>query len=376
MKVLIVNPRMFIYGGAELLIVRLCRALVQRGIPHALLTPAIIPDVSKHLPETRVIVAPGPQDVRIYGHLWRIVRKYAPAYDLVNIHNFPAEFAAWRCPRPVVWMCNEPELYLRKLNTRTLRGRLLGAPVLALERHIVRQYVRTAVVADAFNADRFHALYGIRPRIIPYGIDYDYFAAAAADQVAAFRRRWPGRFIILQAGMLTPLKNQIQSLWTLKELKASIPGVLLVLAGFWEPAYKAELDRFIAAHVLAGDVVFTGHIDREELRTYYHACDVLLHPVGAQGGWLAPFEALSAGRPVVVSPEMTAAPMIAAEKIGIVTDRYAEALVDLYQHPEKYAARAQKGREWVRQHLSWNHFCAGMVQVFEETLMAWEFQNV
>lgn len=368
MRVLIVYPRFFVYGGAELLIVRLCDYLSRQGVASAVLTSQMIPEVAKHLVNTEVIRVPHRPDFRVAGPLWRMLRKCAADYDLVNVHNYPAEFTAFMCRRPVVWMCNEPELYLSKISPRTFRGKLLSAPVFSLEKFIVRNYINAVVVSDAFNADRFHSVYGARPRIIPYGIDYDFFAAVDADQVAALRRRWNGRFVILHAGMMTSLKNQLQSLQTLCALKSRIPGVLLVLAGFWDQAYKAAMDKFIAEKGLADDVVFTGHVDRQKLRAYYQGCDVLLHPVRAQGGWLAPFEALSAGLPVVVSPEMTAAAMIASEKIGIITQDYAGVIAEMQQHPQTYQAMAQKGREWVRQNLSWDKFGEGMLGVFNATL--------
>lgn len=369
MRVLVVNPRFFVYGGAELLIVELCRHLTRQNIAHALLTTAIIPEVAQALPQTRIIVIPCDWDnVKIYFNLWRAVRQQAAEYDLINIHNFPAEFSAFLLRKPVVWMCNEPELYLRKINTKTRRGKILGTPVFLLERWLVRNFITKTVVADAFNARRFKSIYGIEPNIIHYGIDYDFFSIADESHIQQLKAQWGRRFVMLHVGMLTPLKNQMGSLQILRDLKKHIPDCLLVLAGYWEEMYKSLLDNFIAVHQLAENVIFTGHLNRRSLKNYYHSANVLLHPVGPQGGWLAPFEALCAGLPIVVSPEMTAADLIVREHLGIVTSNYTKVIKDIYEQPSSCQAMAEHGRQWVRENLSWDKFCQGMLAVFSTVL--------
>jgi glycosyltransferase involved in cell wall biosynthesis len=369
MRVLIVNPRFFVYGGAELLIVELCRHLARQNIEHALLTTAIIPEVAQALPKTRIILSPcGWNNLKIYFHLWRAVRRHAAEYDLINVHNFPAEFSAFLRRQPVVWMCNEPELYLRKINTKTRRGKMLGAPVFLFERWIVRNFINKTIVSDSFNARRFKSLYGIEPNVIHYGIDYEFFSVPDESCVNRLKTQWGKRFVMLHVGIMTPLKNQLRSLQVLCEVKQRIPDCLLVLAGCWENAYKSLLDRFIAENQLAENVLFTGHIDRQSLKNYYHSCNVLLHPVSSQGGWLAPFEALCAGLPIVVAPEMTASDLITREHLGIVTGNYAEVVRNIYEQPSSYQAMARHGKQWVRENLSWNKFCLGMLDVFNAAL--------
>jgi glycosyltransferase involved in cell wall biosynthesis len=369
MRVLIVNPRFFIYGGAELLIVELCRYLTRKNVEHALLTTAIIPEVSQALPKTRIILIPCRWDsLKFYFNLWLAVRKHASQYDLINIHNFPAEFSAFMSRRPVVWMCNEPELYLRKINTKSRRGKLLGAPVFLFERWIVRNFIRKTIVSDPFNARRFQSLYGIAPSVVNYGIDYDFFSVPDESGVHRLKAQWGKRFVILHVGMMTPLKNQLRSLQALCEVKKRIPDCLLVLAGSWEDAYKSLLDSFIIENQLAKNVIFTGHIDRQELKSYYYTCNVLLHPIGSQGGWLAPFEALCAALPIVVAPDMTASEIITEKQLGTVTNDYEEVINCIYEQPSSYQAMAQYGKQWVRENLSWDKFCQGMLDVFNAAL--------
>ena len=369
MRVLIVNPRFFVYGGAELLIVELCRHLASQNVEHALLTTAIISEVTDKIPNTRIILVSSNWDsVKYYFDLWSAVRKYSTEFEVVNLHNFPAEFSAFICPRPVVWMCNEPELYLRKIRAKSWRGKLLAPPVFQLERWIIRNFISKSIVSDSFNARRFESLYNIVPNVINYGIDYDFFSNFDGSAVHQLKTKWGNRFVILHVGMMTPLKNQLRSLQVLREAKKRISNCLLILAGSWEDSYKTLLDSFIAENKLGDHVLFTGHIDRQELKNYYYACNVLLHPIGAQGGWLAPFEALCAALPIIVAPELTASEIIAENKIGTVTEDYVGIIEDMQEHHSFYLAMAQTGKQWVKENLSWYKFCQGMLDVFNAAL--------
>lgn len=127
---------------------------------------------------------------------------------------------------------------------------------------------------------------------------------------------------------------------------------------------KKKVDKFIHDNNLEGHVVFLGHVTRDELRYLYHNADVMLHPISSQGGWLSPFEMICAGKPVIVSKDLTAASIIEREQIGIVTDNYVEALLDVYLNKEKYRRMSSRGSEYVRAHLSWDRFAEQMLTEF------------
>lgn len=113
-------------------------------------------------------------------------------------------------------------------------------------------------------------------------------------------------------------------------------------------------------------IIFKGHLNREDIRDFYYACDILMHPIKSQGGWLTPFEALCARKPIIVSSQMTASDIIKRENIGIVTNNYAEAVIDIYRNPTKYNEMANRGKEWVKQNLSWDIFSEKMLDLFCE----------
>lgn len=366
MRVLIVNPGIFAYGGAELLIVRLANYMTKRGIENAFLTTTIPPVMEKDLDRTRILIQKVPNiplgEIRELLALHRGVKNNLDNFDVINVHNYPAELSVYPYDKPVVWMCNEPFLYLMSFES-SLTLKLRTKIKLIFDKYVVRNYIKNVVVADGFNAERFRKIYGFNPEIINYGIDYEFFSCGGRMGLSD-RFDLDNSFSVLQVGMLQPFKNQMESIRTIEKLKERIPNIKLILAGWGLPAYEELLKKYVREKGLEKNVIFTGHLNKESVRDLYHACDVLLHPIKPQGGWLSPFEALCAGLPIVVSKEMTASDIIRKENIGVVTDNYVEAILEVYNNPEKYKKTAEKGKEWVIKHLSWEKYCEKMVNLF------------
>lgn len=374
---MIVYPKMYLYGGGELLVVRLANYLSRMGVENSLLTNEILPEIETDLDNTRLIIPPinktgskGRIAKLAAEFLWlrKIIREKRNDYDLINVHNYPAELCTFPYSTPVAWMCNEPpdvavQLRLAQAPRFSIK-RLYFKAFLTFDRYVVRNYIKNVVVADQFNAKRFINLYGFEPYTIHYGIDYDFFSLHT-DTVSVKSKR---HFTILHVGMLTPLKNQIESIKTVAKLKDTIPNVKLIIAGLGEGQYLKAIREYIRDNQLDGHVEITGHLNREQIRTLFHTCHVLLHPIKSQGGWLAPFEALCAKLPIVVSPEMTASDIVKKENLGVVTADYANAIFDIYQNLEKHRELAVRRAEWVRDNLSWDNFSEKMVQVFQKIL--------
>jgi glycosyltransferase involved in cell wall biosynthesis len=375
-KVLIVHPEMILYGGAEVLIVRLANYLSSQGIGNAVLTTGISPEIERDLQGSEIIKYPFKPAKGLLARLKNLVLttcclhkglcEHASRFDVVNPHNFPASLAVFPLNMPCVWMCNEPpetELGLDRASMGTLK-RLVFKFILACDHFVVRNNIINVVVADRFNSERFERLYGLKPRIVNYGIDFGFFSTGSAELYEK-----PGTdFRVIQVGMLTPLKNQLESVRTIEKLRSVIPGIKLILAGFGEGAYLSSINDYIAQKGLQQHVRITGHLNRFQVRELYHSCDVLLHPIKPQGGWLSPFEAISAGLPVVVSKEMTAADLMLEHDLGVVTDDYSAGILEIYNNRDKYCDLAEQRAQWVHENLTWDRFCGKMLEFYKEVL--------
>ncbi|MEW5759378.1 MAG: glycosyltransferase family 4 protein [Candidatus Thermoplasmatota archaeon] len=383
MRVLIVNPKMYFYGGAELVIVKLANYLTKKSIDNAILTTSMVPEIRRDIEGSDIILPEKmPKKGFLYKSLSRIinlelinetlilhkyVHKNLKSFDLINVHNFPAELSVFQCNKPTVWMCNEPPIVCIDPEIAPFPFNKTYKMLLNFDRSVVRKYIKKTCVADKFNAERFEKLYGIKPEIIYYGIEHEFFSKG--DKENAIKKfDLQNNFTIIQVGVLSPLKNQMESIKTIEKLREKIQNIKLILAGYGYEDYKAMLQEYINKKGLNKYVIFTNHISREELRDLYKACDVALFPIKSQGGWLSPFEALCACKPIIVSKLITSANIIKNEGIGIITDNFVDAVMDVYAKPTKYNDMAKRGERWVKDNLSWDRFCEKMLRVFEDII--------
>jgi glycosyltransferase involved in cell wall biosynthesis len=363
---------MTFYGGAETVIVKLAKYINRCGHRVAILSRYICSEIRDDLGEIAVISQPNapPKEsiprwlANNVSFLSKHVRAIQKEYDVINAHNFPSNWTS-TARKPVVWMCNEPPHIVLRMDSLGFKSkdflkRLLFPPILSLDR-ILSKRIAKSVVADAYNRSRFAKLYGIDPAIVPYGIDWNYYADGEPDPDFEFKNS----FTILQVGIMTQEKNQLASLAALKTISKSIPNAVIIFAGTGEDAYKSRLDEFARSNNLQDRVVFIGHAGKARIRYFYHNCDLLLHPVKAQGGWLAPFEAIAAGLPVIVSTELTASSIISANNLGVVANDFAQALMNFYLNPGKHRAVAHERSEWVKKNLSWDIYSSSMLKIFE-----------
>jgi len=353
MKVLIVHPGVPVYGGAEHLIVELCNYMTRQGIWHELLTTSLPEGMAADLPNTGVVQVrsrTGSRAEEVLA-LWLGVRRHGPHFDVINPHNFPASVAAGAVSKPVVWMCNEPP----ELFTSFARK-----PLEAYNRYLAQYRFANTVVADKFNAQRFNDIYHRSPETIWYGIDHEFFRNGSP-------RPPEDVFRILQVGVISGYKNQLATLEAAASLINQIPEMEVVFVGHVaEPAYARKVEHAVQELGLGGRVRFAGHVARTHLRSLYAVSHVVVHPCRDQGGWLTPFEAISAGVPVVVLPELPCAGLIRLHNLGTVTRDIAASVRRIYMNGEESRRQVMRARDWVVSTLSWDRFCEKMVTLFEE----------
>ena len=363
MRILIVNPSSYVYGGAERVIVNLANYLSKNDVDTTLLTTGIHPDIESKLVNTEIILS----TIEKLPHaemmsLHKSIKQNEHRFDVINPHNYPSEMSVWGCKKPVVWQCNEPILGIKN-DYQPLSTKLSNVLNLAIDRIVIKKYVDEVIVADLFNADRFYKVYDKIPQIIPYGIDVDDFNSVRNINFKSFN--------MIQVGMIQPFKNQLESLKIINTLKEDIPNIKLTLVGWALPTYKHVLDEYIKLNNLQEYVTFIQHIDiPDEMKKLYLSHDLLLHPIHSQGGWLSPFEALCTELPIIVSKEFTASGIIKQNDIGIVSDlnNYVKDVLEMYDNRKEVYMKAKKGKIWVNENLSWNRYSEQMLNVFNKVI--------
>lgn len=345
MNVLIVHCGKGIYGGAELVIVKLANYLYEQG--HSIKIIAKDMDIDFGELGSGIICYHPPT----YNELRNTVQEYIGWSNVVNVHNFPATLTTFPSrlqTRAVVWMCNEPA----EMFTNWKRK-----PIEAFNRWWVKSSGMGAIVADKYNADRFERIYKVKPRIIPYGVDYDYWSEGLISRSSTSLQ-------LLQVGTISPYKGQLDSVFVLMGLLANNVDATLTLVG--EVSDKEYFKKVMSYHnhKINGRIKYIGHLPRNRIREYYYSHNVLLHPVKEQGGWLVPFEAICAGLPVITAKEFPASDIISEHKLGVVTGNMLKAVRDgCYKEID-----TEYAKKWVRENLTWAKFGEEMVNAYKANL--------
>jgi len=376
-RVLIIHPQMKYFGGAELLIAELANWLTKRGIKNDILTSSKSKQIEDSLINTEVFLIKTGMDlsppafksikdilkfIRIYR---KKIRGYLKNYDVINFHNFPVTWTLWPRKKPTVWMLNEPPSLWSKPEAGFVLKSLNKIRCL-MDKKIVRS-IDVICVADEFNRNRAKERYGRDSRVVYYGVNYDFFSKGNSRK-AINKYNLKNKFVVVQSGMLTEVKNQLESVKTIEKLKKNIPNILLILAGTWDEDCKKRIDDYIKNNKLEKHVLFTGNLNREELRDLYKATNLGLFPIGKQGGWLAPFEVLCSAKPIIVSEELGAASIIKKFDLGVVTNDYETALLEIYNNQKQYKKQAKKASLFVKKNLSWKIFTDKMIKAYKDAL--------
>lgn len=373
---------MSFYGGAETVVINLAKELKRMGVENSILTLSISDEVKFLCSGVDIITPQKRLEPKLHNSsfigsmrrlitevamLRRLIIEHAPYYDVINIHNFPATWAlAFTGHKNIVWMCNEPPDMWNKEGSSLLL-KVIREVGYHIDRFIVRRTVQRLCVADELNGERIGGRYGMDFDIISYGIEYDLFSEGDGSGVIE-KHDLHDKFVITQVGTITPQKNQMESVKAVKELKNKTPNIILLLVGPGNNEYEKNIRSYIQENELDNHVFFLGHLSKNEISDIYCASNVALFPVKTQGGWLAPFEAMCASVPVIVSETMGAASLIKRKGLGVVAGNYADAILDIYRNPVLYRERAMNSRQWVKDNLTWANFAKRKLQIFENLI--------
>ena len=140
----------------------------------------------------------------------------------------------------------------------------------------------------------------------------------------------------------------------------------LVIAGPDEDGHRAEVEAHARVHNV--DIVWTGPIADEAKWDLYRSADLFVLPTFSENFGIVVAEALAVGVPALTT---TGAPweLLNTERCGWWIDIGAEPLTAALReatslNDEARHAMGQRGRAYVREHLSWEHVAEGMLAAY------------
>lgn len=208
-------------------------------------------------------------------------------YDIVHAQDCLSANAVGRCVRTIHHLDNFTTPELARCHDRA----------------ITEPYAHICVSAAV--ADEVRLGWGITPTVIPNGVEYERFSAAATTDPAAVASRtlWRKRLgrYVLAVGGIEPRKGSLDLLESFALLTRDHPDLRLVIAGgetlFDYRDYRARFDA--RATELGIDVAVLGTVAQAELPSLVAAATVLPFFSTKEGFGLAAMEALAAGTLVI-----------------------------------------------------------------------------
>jgi glycosyltransferase involved in cell wall biosynthesis len=173
-----------------------------------------------------------------------------------------------------------------------------------IEKTVYRRASQHIVLSEAFR-DVLHQQYDVpleTIKIVPGCVDVARFNISGSKRDARERLAVPlDRPIVFAVRRLVNRMGLEDLVDAVKDIKKSIPEILLVIAGkgkLLEPLQKRINESGLADHVR-----LAGYVPDEDLPVWYRAADLTVVPtVSLEGFGLITIESLSAGTPVLVTP--------------------------------------------------------------------------
>ncbi|MET7732384.1 glycosyltransferase [Streptomyces sp. NPDC005402] len=279
-------------GGVARVVTDLARAQLAAGLhvtvacPDGPLAPAVRglgADV-RHWPATR---SPGPALVREVRRLGQVLEDVRP--DLVHAHSAKAGLVGRLAVRGRIPTVFQPHAW-----SFEAVGGMTAALALRWERWGARWASRVVCVSAAERATGVRAGIGGRWTVVPNGIRPDRFHPAPVDTVRSdvLPGVDPAAPLVVCVGRLCRQKGQDVLLDAWDSVSRRVPGARLVLVGDG-PDLERLRSRAPRTVLFAGAVTDTA--------PWYQAADLVVLPSLWEGMALAPLEAMSCGRPVVLT---------------------------------------------------------------------------
>ncbi|HVT58075.1 MAG TPA: glycosyltransferase [Thermoanaerobaculia bacterium] len=370
------------HGGPALAVHGLCRALVARGHEVTVFTTNVhgagTLEVPLEVPVPTDGVAvwyfPVASPRRLYRSpaLGAALARWVADFDLAHLHSvflWPTAAAARAAERAAVPYLVAPRgMLVGDLLRR--RGRLRKHLWIRLvERRTLARAAGLHTTSDLEAAEV--ARLGLAPTavyVVPNGVDVEPWHPQRDGELAAPVRAALGRHpLLLFLGRLSWKKGLDRLVLAL----AQVPDATLAVAGNDEEGYRAHLDALATAAGVANRILHLGPVHGADKASLLHHADALVLPSYSENFANVVLEAMAAGLPSVVTPEVGLAGVLQETGAGVVAEGdpqcFAAALRALLADTERRRAMGRRGVMAARR-FSWEAVAARMEEVYGEIL--------
>ena len=370
------------YGGPIVSVHALCKALARRGHNVQVFTTNVDGRANSEVPVgvpvdmdgVKVWYFPVPFLRKLYWspRMGRALRLQMPSFDIVHTHSvflWPTWAAARAATNHGVPYVAAPRGMLVPDLVRRKSRLLKTAWIRLIERGNLERAAAIHVTSRIEGDDLAGFNLRLPPvHIVPNGVDVipaDADGGAASANVAALTA---GPRYLLFIGRI----NWKKGLDRLIPAMAQLAETHLVIAGNDEEAYQPVLEALARQHGVEHRVRFIGPAyGADKLALLRHATALVVPSYSENFGNVV-LEAMAAGCPVVVTPEMGVADIVRESGAGIVVDGAPDALAAgiarMLSDPDMLAKMSANGSATVARQYGWDTVAQQMEAVYQACL--------
>jgi glycosyltransferase involved in cell wall biosynthesis len=289
-----------------------------------------------------------------------VVRRFAnEAFDIIHAHDwmtFPAGVAlAKATKRPLV-------VHVHSLE-HDRSGFFYDSTIDSVEREGLRSADRVIAVSHYTkrSIEHHHGIPSRRISVVHNGI---YPRQVVNDY--RHRKTWP-QHVVLFLGRVTAQKGPEYFVEVAAKVLPNIQDIVFVLAGSGD--LLPEIKELVRRKSLDAHFLFPGFVQGEELEELFSVASLYVMPSVSEPFGLTALEAVSFDTPVVLSKQSGAAEVL--EHVIKVdfwdTDRMAEIIIDMLNHPELREELARNAREELTK-LHWDVAALKSIELYKELL--------
>jgi glycosyltransferase involved in cell wall biosynthesis len=282
------------------------------------------------------------------------VKKNAGRFDIIHAHGLfnPVSSLCIRAAREAgraVVVC--PHGTLSRYTLAHRRSLLKRTYLTLIERtNIEKASAIHFTTLTELDEARWHGVdFGNRAHVVPPPVLHDH----AADLP---RKPLDDPPTVLFLSRIHPVKNVDGLLKAWQHVLASVPNARLVVAGPGNAGVLQSLKRLAVSVGVSDSVTFLGFLGPEEKARHFSAARVLVLPSHHENFGVVVLEAVAAGLPVVISPEVQLAPFVERHRLGVIAKRepqeFAAGIISAIRDLSLQSRVASLGSELARQFYS------------------------
>ena len=365
------------YGGTIVSVHGLCRALADRGHDVHVYTTSVDGDGDSDVPHETAVELDGvkvwyfrsPRFRRLYWApaMRRMLRAHLNSFDVVHTHAiylWPLWTAARAATEAGVPYVVSPRGMLEKELIERKSALWKAGLIAFIERRTLE--CAAAVHMTSAREARQAAAFGFdlpRVSVIPNGVALK--AAPATGVSEGINDIAVGVPFVLFLGRV----NWKKGLDRLIGAMAHVPAARLVIAGNDEEEYTLTLDDLARQAGIGDRVIFTGPVHGTDKATLLSSARALVLPSYSENFGNVVVEAMAAGCPVIVTPEVGIADSVAATGAGVVVDgtpdTLGSAITGLLADDRRRQEMGARGRAAAVSQFSWPAVAVQMEQLYQ-----------